>query len=86
MLNFDFLEKGLWILSLPRFVYDFSQKLFVKLCSLNWPNFIVWLLLFLEMLDYMCIAIVSQVCFFHFEINLSNQAVFLNDKKVKTKI
>ena len=28
MLNFDFLEKGLGIVSLPHFVYDFSKKCF----------------------------------------------------------
>ena len=28
MVNFDFLEKGLGIVSLPRFVYDFSRKMF----------------------------------------------------------
>ena len=33
MLNFDFLEKGL---------YDFLRKMFVMLYSINWPNFIVW--------------------------------------------
>ena len=33
MLNFDFLEKGLGIVSQPHFVYDFSRKLFIKLYS-----------------------------------------------------
>ena len=28
MLNFDFLEKGQGIVSLPHFVYDFSRKMF----------------------------------------------------------
>ena len=31
MLNFDFLEKGLRIVSPPHFVYDFSRKIFLKL-------------------------------------------------------
>ena len=30
MLNFDFLEKGLGIISPPYFVYDFSRKIFLK--------------------------------------------------------
>ena len=30
MLTFDFLEKGLGIVSLPQFVYDFSRKMFLK--------------------------------------------------------
>ena len=29
MLNFDFLEKGLGIVSLLHFVYDFSRKMFL---------------------------------------------------------
>ena len=29
MLNFDFLEKGVGIVSLPHFVYDFSRKMFL---------------------------------------------------------
>ena len=35
MLNFDFLEKGLWIASPPHFVCDFSRKMFLKLYSVN---------------------------------------------------
>ena len=27
MLNFDFVEKGLGVVSLPHFVYDFSRKM-----------------------------------------------------------
>ena len=33
MLNFDFLEKGLGIVSSPHFVYDFSGKMFLMLYS-----------------------------------------------------
>ena len=36
MLNFDFLEKGLGIVSLPYFVYDFSRKMFLMLYSITW--------------------------------------------------
>ena len=39
--NFDFLEKGLGIVSPPHFVNDFSIKTFLVLYSMNWPNFIV---------------------------------------------
>ena len=35
MLNFDFLEKGLGIVSLPYFVYDFSREIFLMLYSIN---------------------------------------------------
>ena len=35
MLNFDFLEKGLGILSPPYFVYDILGKMFLMLYSLK---------------------------------------------------
>ena len=35
MLNFDFLDKGLGIVSVANFVYDFSTKMFLILCSIN---------------------------------------------------
>ena len=35
MLNSDFLEKGLGIVSPPYFVYDFSRKMFLMLYSIN---------------------------------------------------
>ena len=35
MPNFDFLEKGLGLVSLPRFVYDFSRKMFLMLYSVT---------------------------------------------------
>ena len=59
MLNLDFLEKGLEIVYPSYFVYDFSKKkMFLMLCSINWPNFIALLPLLLEILVNMCIAIV----------------------------
>ena len=58
MLNFDFFDKRLEIVSPPNFEYDFSTKLFHILYSISWPNFIVWLPLLLEILDNMCISIV----------------------------
>ena len=35
ILNFDFLEKSLEIVSLPHFVYGFSTKMFLMLFSIN---------------------------------------------------
>ena len=35
MLNFDFLDKDLGIVSVAHFVYDFSTKMFLMLCSVN---------------------------------------------------
>ena len=48
MLNFDFLQKGLGLVSPPHFRYDFSRKIFLMLYSINWPNFTAWLFLLLE--------------------------------------
>ena len=58
MLNFDIFEKGLGIVSPAHFVYDFSIEMFLMLYSIDWPNFIVWLPLLLEILGNMCITIV----------------------------
>ena len=58
MLNFDFLEKWLRIVSPSHFVYDFSRTLFPILYSISWPNCIVWLPLLLEILGNHRIAIV----------------------------
>ena len=41
MLNLDFLEKGLRIVSPPRFVYGYSREMFLMLYSINWINLIV---------------------------------------------
>ena len=57
MLNFIFLEKGLGLVSSPHFVSDFSIKMFLMLHSINWPDFIVWFPLLLEILGNMYIAI-----------------------------
>ena len=57
ILNFDFLDKGPGIVSPAHFVYDFSTKMFLMLCCINWPNFIVWLPLLREILGNICIAI-----------------------------
>ena len=62
--------------------------MFLMLYSIDWPNFIAWLPLFLETLGSMYIAI---VCYpgcevINFEITfVSNQVVFLHDQKFKAK-
>ena len=58
MLNFDFLDKGLPIISPAHFEYDFSTKMFLILYSINRPNFIAWLPLLLEILGNMYTPIV----------------------------
>ena len=57
MLKFDILDKGLGIVSSAHFVYDFPTKMLLMLYSINWPNFIVWLPLFIEKLGNMYIVI-----------------------------
>ena len=54
MYNYDFLEKGSGMVSPQHFVYE----MFLMLFSINWPNFINWLHLLLEILVNMCITIV----------------------------
>ena len=72
MLNFDLGEKDLGIGSPPYFVDDISRKMFVMLYCSNWPNFIAWLPLLLEILDNMCTApfCLSGCGIIIFEINL----------------
>ena len=41
MLNFNFSENGLGLVSPLHFVYDFLREMFLKLYSINRKNFIV---------------------------------------------
>ena len=89
MLDFDFLDKSLAIVSPAHFVYDFSTKMFLMLYSINKPNFIAWFPLLLEILGNMCIAIVCEPgCdVMNFDINLIFliESLFLHDQKFMTK-
>ena len=85
-----FFRKGSANSSHPHFVYDFSWKMFVMLCSIDWPNFSVWLSL-LEILGNICIAIVyfADCDAINLKINLIfliKVIIFLHDQNVKTKI
>ena len=69
MLNFDFLEKGLGIVSPPHFENYFSRKNFLMLNSINWPNFIIWLPVLFEVLaNIYCNCLLFR--YINFEINL----------------
>ena len=59
MLNFSFSEKSLGLVSPSHFVHDFARKMFLMLDSIDWPNFIVWSPLLLEMLGNRFITIVG---------------------------
>ena len=61
MLNFDFWKKVLWIDSPPHFINKFSQRVIIKLYSINLTNMIAWLTLLLEILINMFITIFTQV-------------------------
>ena len=94
MLNFDFLDKGLGKVSPAHFVSDFSTKIFLMLYPINWPNFMAWVPLLVELLGNICIAV---ICWpgcdvmdleinLIFEINLILiKPFFLHDQKVMTK-
>ena len=89
LLNFDFLENCLEMVSPPHFVHDFSRHIFLMLHAVNWPNSIVWLPLLLEITGNMCTAL---VCFLgcdviNFEINLifPTKPFFYMNKKLRPK-
>ena len=65
-------QGGLELVTLPHFLHNFWRKVFILLCSINWRNFIVWLLLLCEILGNMCIGIVCKpVCdVINFDVNL----------------
>ena len=62
ILNSFFFKKkrGLQVVCLSHFPHSFWKEIFRFLCSINWPNFIVWLLLLCEILDNMSIVIVCK--------------------------
>ena len=74
MLIFDFLEKGLGLISPPQFVHDFSRKIFLIFYFINRPSLIASLLFFLEILGHMCIIIICfpvyDVIIFEFSLSV----------------
>ena len=89
MLNFEFLDNVLGIVSPAHFVYDFSTEIFLMLYSINCPNFIIWLPLLIEILTNMCIAIFydpdCDVMDFEINIIFLIKLFFLHDQKFMTK-
>ena len=69
----------------PSFSSRCLKEIFFTLYSFNWPNFITWLLLHLEMLRNMCIVCQFERHKFWKQRYLFYQAVFLHYQKVKTK-
>ena len=40
------IKKGVELVSLPYFLYDFWKNMFLLLYFINWPNFIIWFIYF----------------------------------------
>ena len=57
MFDFNFSENSLELVPPPYFVYDFSSKMFVMLHSIDWPSFIIWSPIRLEV----CVLCVLQL-------------------------
>ena len=83
-------KRGLELVFLSHFLYNYWRKIFRLLYFINCPNFIFCFSLFREILGNMCIVI---VCFpgsdvINFEVNLIILIMpfFLHDQNVKTKI
>ena len=91
-LNFDFLGKGLGIVSLRHSVCNFSRKTFLMLYSINWPNFITWLWIVFTSWGIgkyvSCNCLLTRLWRHRFSNlrDFSNQNVFLYDEEVKAKI
>ena len=92
VLNFDFSEKGLGSRNSFSTIFSacFLKKNLFHVISINWPNFIVWLPLLLEIWCNKCIIIVcfSGCSVMNFEINLSFliKAFFYIIKKSRQKL
>ena len=74
------------------FVNDLSRKVFLVLYSSNWPDFIVWLPLPLEILGNICTEIIClencdvkifQINFFFQTMKINNPFVFMTKKSRK---
>ena len=55
--HFQKIKRALELVCLPHFLHGFQRKVFLTLYSINWQNFIVWLLLILEILCNMWFVI-----------------------------
>ena len=51
---FEKTKSGLELVFLPHFLHNFLIKVFLLRCSINWPNFILWLPLIREILNNKC--------------------------------
>ena len=88
MCNFNFLDKGLGIVSLVHFVYDFWTEMFLMLYSINWPksHFIVFFRYWAICVFWNMDGFIFVFCM-DFEINFIFliKLFFLHDQEVMTK-
>ena len=68
-------KRGLELVSLPDFLHDLWRKTLFLLYSINWPNFIVWLLLLREVLGNM--GIVTDNYAGYYILNFEIKIIFL---------
>ena len=66
-------KRGLKLVFLPHFLYNFGRNVFLTLHSINWrPIFIVWVSLRFKILGHICIVIMFPSWWrANFEINLN---------------
>ena len=83
-------KRSLELVAVSHSVHDFWRKIFIMLCSTNWPNFSVWLPLLFEISSNIFIVIACVLVYdvIKFEIYLS---IFIQlfsyiTKKVSTKM
>ena len=89
MLNFDFLDKDLGIISSAYFAYDFSTKMLLMLYSTNWSNFhclVAFTSWAIGQYVY-CNCLLARLWRHKFQNydDLSRQAVFIHDQKSQDK-
>ena len=66
MLIFNFSEKCWKLVSPLHFVNDFPKRMFLMLHSINWPNFIVWLPLLLNIIKFeIYLIFLIKLCLIH---------------------
>ena len=81
MLNFDFLDKGLGIVSVANFVYDFSTKMFLILCSINSEKLVPDRFLFLRKALY---QVKASGMLLDFTISIALKVAYNRKKLFKT--
>ena len=88
---FKNIKRSLELVSLHHFLHNFWRKKFLKLNSINWPNFMADCLYFqIEILGNICIAIICvslyDVINFEISLNFLDNHFCLMNKKIRKKL